>query len=267
MNNKKNDYFSIRETAKACGIGRTTLQRLTDDNLIKPAMIGENKYHYYNSRNIYDINMIQLMHECGFSKKELKSLDMSPETMSAFADRLQDKINMLTFNMENLRAASLTDTSTHVRTLSIPELRCYTTHTNLGYGIIEMANHVDKALHETIRKGFETNRYYPPFLIPEPVNFLYDDPTGKKYKCKVYIPVITKTSDPSVETVPATKAISVTFHYTSGGNRTYYKMLTDELQDLGLKPASNPRFEALFNPFNFEEDSINRIALRVSVPI
>ena len=48
MNNKKNDYYSIREAAKACGIGRTTLQRLTDDNLIKPAMIGENKYHYYN---------------------------------------------------------------------------------------------------------------------------------------------------------------------------------------------------------------------------
>ncbi len=266
---KKNSIntYSIREAARACGIGRTTLQRMTDDNLIKPAKIGENKYHYYNSRNIYDINLIQLLHECGFSKKELKSLDMSPKTMGAFADRLQDKINMLAFSMENLRAVSLSGNPTTVYTINIPELRCYTIKTDLDYGIIEMSNHVDDALHEAIKKGYETNRYYPPFIIPESENFLYDDPTDKKYKCKVYIPVITKTSDPSVETVPATKALSVTFHYTRGGNRTYYKMLTDELQDQGLKPASNPRFEALFNPFNLDEDPINKIALRVSIPV
>ena len=267
MSDKNNGFFSIREAARACGIGRTTLQRMSDDKLIKPAMVGENKYHYYNSKNIYDINMIQLMHECGFSKKELKALNMSPEIMGAFANRLQDKINMLTFNMENLRAVSLSGHPTGVKILNIPELRCYCMDTNLDYGITEMASHVDEALHETIRKGYETNRYYPPFLIPEPENFLYDDPTGKKYRCKVCIPVISKTADPKIEVLPAVKALSVTFLYKKGENRKYYKMLTDELEDLGLKPASNPRFEALFNPFNYEDDSINSIALRISVPI
>ncbi len=260
------DFYSIRQTARACGIGRTTLQRLTDSGLIKPAVIGENRYHYYDSKSIYDINTIQLLSECGFTRKQLSSLDLSDDVMASFASELQDKINILTFAMENLKAASSHDIKDLFRTTVIPELKCYMIRGSKLHTFFSMSSFVEKVLSEMVNKGLTTNKYYPPFVILDWEEFLSRQ-LDSDYNCAVCIPLSGKATGPNVVSFPQINALSVTYKYEAGSSRKFYSLLKDELRKRDLKPTGNPRVEALFNPFISEERSAENISLRLSIPI
>ena len=267
--NEKNikDFYSIRQTARSCGIGRTTLQRLTDSGLIKAASIGENRYHYYSAKNIYDINTIKLLSECGFTHKQLSSLDMTDEVMQSFADELQDKINILNFTMENLRDASKSDSRNNIKIINIPELKCYSVRTSTAHSLMHMSSLVETFLGEVIRKGLRTSGYYPPFIILENVDFMAGDIADLEYESTVCIPLEGKATDPAVVSVPQTTALSVTYKYGPGVSADQFVLLKEELRNRGLTPKGNVRAEALFNPFITDEDSYSNVALRISVPI
>ncbi len=266
MSNLITKKFSIRQTARACGIGRTTLQRLTDCGLIKPAEIGENSYHYYNAKNIYDINTIKLLSECGFTRTELSSLDMSDSSMTSFADELQDKINILTFAMENLRDASLRKPEEAFRIIKLPDLICYSEEIPEAHGFYKMSSFVEKALSEVVTRGIQTNQYYPPFTEVDSDEFMNGN-ADTHYRLRVMIPLQGKVSGPGIETAPGVTALSVTYKYQPGTSLIYFTMVKNELKARGLSPKGAPRIEALFNPFVNDENSQDNIALRLSIPI
>ena len=260
-------FYSIRQTARSCGIGRTTLQRLTDSGLIRAASIGENRYHYYSAKNIYDINTINLLSECGFTHKQLSSSDMTDEVMQSFADELQDKINILHFAMENLRDASHSNSKENIRLIKIPDLRCYSVGSNTAYSLKYMSSLVETVLGEVIHKGLKTNRYYPPFIILDNMDFMADGLMDRDYECTVCIPLDGKAMDPAVVTIPHITALSTTYKYKKDLSAERFVMLRDELERLDLVPKGKVRAEALFNPFINDEESYTNIALRISVPI
>ena len=266
MTEKVKKNFSIRQTANACGIGRTTLQRLTDNGLIKPAEIGENRYHYYNAKNIYDINTIQLLSECGFTHRQLTSLDLSDSVMQTFANELQDKINILTFAMENLRDASDNDPRAAIKIINIPEMDCYVLQSTTIYDFETMSKLVETALGSCVEAGFKINKYYPPFTILDNEK-LFTEHALRSHKCTVCIPLTAGNKGEGIRIIPQVSVLSVTYKYAEGNSRTFYKMLKDEIQRRGMTPQGPTRIEALFNPFINDERSATNIALRLSIPV
>ena len=267
MKEIKRKLFSIREAAKVCGIGRTTLQRMTDDGLIIPSQIGENRYHYYDAQNIYNINLLQNLKECGFTKKQLSGLSMSPEEMVSLANQIQDKINMLTFNMANLQSAAMSNKKSIIRILDTPDLICYTAKSARPYSFFEMSKFLENILAEVISKKYSINRYYAPFLSFDLNDFLQSDFISDTYMCTVYIPLVTKANDPDIVTVPASSYLSYTFKYRKGQTRKHLYLLKDELTKRELTPKSNPLIEVLFNPFSYDDESLSNLVMRLSVAI
>ncbi len=262
---KNNHLFSIREAAKACGIGRTTLQRMTDEGLVPPAFIGENKYHFYDARSIYDINMVEFMSECGFTRKELQTMGMSAESKAEFADKLQDKINILTFSMENLRAASFTDTN--VKIINIPSLTCCIGESDLPKSIREATLLVEDLLTETVRAGYHTNRYYPPFFIMKCEEYSLEYLTRHEFRSVCCIPVFPKSRDSKAVVIDSISALSITFPYDGQGVSEYVNLMYEEVNRRGVAPSDYPRVEALFNPFAYNAENRESIALRLSIPL
>ncbi len=262
---KNNHLFNIREAAKACGIGRTTLQRMTDEGLVPPAFIGENKYHYYDCRSIYDINMVELMSECGFTRKEISSIGLTPDSMAEFAIKVQDKINILTFNLENLRAASLTDNSFKV--IDIPALTCCTEERKVPQNIGEMSDLIETLLINTVRAGYHTNRYYPPFLILECDEFTPECYSSRNYDTICCIPVLPRSKDTGTSEIDPVTALSITFQYSAIPIKHYFDLLYNEFKSRELTAKGYPRLEALFNPFPYINGIRNSLSMRLSVPI
>lgn len=262
---KNNKLYSIREAAKACGIGRTTLQRMTDEGLVPPAFIGENKYHFYDCRSIYDINMLELMSECGFTRKEIGSIGLSPDSMAEFASKIQDKINILNFNLENLRAASITDNTFKV--INIPSLTCCTMQRKTPRNIEEMYDLIETLLSDTVKDGYHTNKYYPPFLILKCEEFSPEYYSSRNYDTVCCIPVLSKSKDTGISNTDPVTALSITFQYSVKPIKHYFDLLNRELRDRDLAAKGYPRLEALFNPFPFKDGTRNSLSMRLSVPI
>ncbi|MBR6473789.1 MAG: MerR family transcriptional regulator [Firmicutes bacterium] len=267
MNKKHKNFYSIREAAHACGIGRTTLQRMSEEGLIVPAEIGENKYHYYDERNIYDINMIHNFSECGFTRKELKKLDMTPEVMLEFADQIQNKINILTFNMENLRTASLSHTQSVFRLINIPPITCLVFPDDEEHTFLDLSTLVKKSIRQAIQRGYTTDRYYPPYVVLHINNYMTSDLSGDRFRATICVPVVTKSEASDIMRFPAATLLSVTYPGKKGDTRKHLRLLRDNLAKNGYTPKGDPLIEALFNPFNYEEDSMNMVALRLGIPI
>ena len=266
MSNTKNLY-TIRQASHSCGIGRTTLQRMEEDGMVEPAFIGENKYHYYDAKTIYDINMLTLFQECGFSRTELRKIRAMDDPLKAFEKILQNRINVLTFNLQNVKAASRADLPPEFVLMDIPDLTCFVTEGKATYSLNTMYKLVSTSIDKVVQKGLLTNKYYTPFLILRNLSQGGPSSKGSSSYYSMCIPIADHRDIAGIQTIKGGHALAVTFVYKEGLGKEYIRLLYNELERSGLEPKSSLRAEALFNPLTPRYDKSKRMLLRLSVMI
>ncbi|MCL2140345.1 MAG: MerR family transcriptional regulator [Dehalococcoidia bacterium] len=93
MSNKK--YFSVSEFAKFSRTTQETLRHYDRIGLLSPISRGNNKYRYYDGRQISTINMIRTFQTFGMSLEEIKTLrdDQSHESLNELFESQLDRID------------------------------------------------------------------------------------------------------------------------------------------------------------------------------
>lgn len=85
----KNNYFSISETAKLSNITRQTLIYYDKKNILKPALIDENKYRYYTMSQIETLKIINMLKTFGTTLNTIKEY-IDNKDKEGFLDLLED---------------------------------------------------------------------------------------------------------------------------------------------------------------------------------
>ena len=101
MNEKLKNLFKITEAAKACGISRSTLMRLEEKGLIKPAYISkESGRRYYDNYNIARILEIEKFKNMGLSNEDIIDFYKSGGQISKILSPLEEMLSNLQRSVE-----------------------------------------------------------------------------------------------------------------------------------------------------------------------
>ena len=99
--------FTIREAARASGVGRTTLLRMEECGFLTPYRIDEKTgYRYYDAQNIAQIGQYQLLQELDLTRNEITDIYYQNIDMSEFVRAQREKVTrhmLLTVNVLRMR--------------------------------------------------------------------------------------------------------------------------------------------------------------------
>ena len=71
--------FTIAQAANACSVSRSTLLRMEEEGLLKPARHNDGRYRYYDVQNIMEAMQIYSMHRMGLTRSQIRPLIDTPE--------------------------------------------------------------------------------------------------------------------------------------------------------------------------------------------
>lgn len=66
--------YTVQELAKLSGVSIRTLRYYDEIGLLKPAFIGDNKYRYYQKKQLLLLQQILFFKELGFELKQIQKI-------------------------------------------------------------------------------------------------------------------------------------------------------------------------------------------------
>lgn len=154
MSKDKNEYLTIGEFAKICGIPKHILFHYDQIKLFQPEIIKENGYRYYSFRQFDTFSIISALKRLGMPLKEIKKY-MDERNPAKLVDLLEQKSNEVSKEIKKLK-------NTKREIDSLKELT--ENALSVDYNMIETAYHKSmKALCSTLMDNDNDNSY-PNFL-------------------------------------------------------------------------------------------------------
>lgn len=104
--------YTVSAFAKLCGVTVRTLKYYEERHLLKPALIAENGYRYYNHGQMDEVSAILLFKDYGFSLDEISGmmkqddLDGIQKRMDTLLSIIEDRKRRLQIQEENIRYTS-----------------------------------------------------------------------------------------------------------------------------------------------------------------
>lgn len=101
-----NNLITTGQFAKLCNLSKDTILYYDKIGLLKPDVITDNGYRYYNPEKYLDIVMIRMLSEIGISLKEIgdymKNMDMArfKELLNIHNDTLKKQKAQLDFRIK-----------------------------------------------------------------------------------------------------------------------------------------------------------------------
>ena len=264
---KPSKLFTIRETARTCNIGRTTLQRLTDEKLVEPAYMGENSYHYYNVVNIYNISLIQILKSCGIYGKRLEAIGSSTESLTAVRDELRDKVNILTFALDFFGMMADPEEAGKMRILHLPESKTFSYKSPEPVYFGDIPVFLEEIICDFVKRGLTLSSFYPPFVQFDSTDAVEYNGKYPCYRVTGCLVLGKESRDKEIISLPAIEVITVAFKYSAEKLTENYHVLLDEIERTGHVKAGPPRMETLFTPFARTPEYAEESLLRLSIPI
>lgn len=262
----KYSLFTISQAAHACGVSRSTILRMEDKGLLKPAYINpESKRRYYDPYNISRIMHVLKFQEMGFSKDEIAAYFSSQGDANPMLSSLEERIRYLQQIIEEFQIRSLKKPNLLVEVTTLPEVVCCvykTTGLTLEEKTMETYNFYRKCVSEGCVLTAE-----PLFIINERTDYLEGKLTNEPYPYYACVPVDPKHASATAKRFPASKALSV-FYYGDykNLNRAWLK-LGEEVRRRGLTPIDFPRGIAIVAPYTGREIDPQRHCGKVVVPV
>jgi DNA-binding transcriptional MerR regulator len=91
---EKDQYLKISDFAKLCGVTKDTLFHYEDIGILKPEIIRDNGYRYYNIQQFFTFEIVSILKEAGTPLKEIKWYIEHLDT-DHYITLLSDKLEVL----------------------------------------------------------------------------------------------------------------------------------------------------------------------------
>lgn len=258
--------FTISQAAHACSISRSTLMRLEEKGLIKPAYIHpESGRRYYDPYNISRILHVQKFRAMGFSTQEIIHYFSSKGNAAAMLASLEERLQRLKQGIEEIRIRALDAPNLSVAITTLPEVVCCM-HKTVGLTPEEKTVETYNFYHQCIREGCALSPE-PLFIINERTDYLEGKITSEPYPYYACIPVNPGQAPKTAKRFPPCKAICVFYYGNYGGIDKAWLKLGEEVRRRGLTPAGFPRAIAIVAPYTGREVDPNRYCGKFVLPI
>ena len=117
--------FQISEAARACGVSRSTLLRMEEKGLLKPAYVSEESgRRYYDNFNIAQIMQVEKFKSMGLNSEEIIRYYESGGQIKPLRAALEYKLCELQNGVEELRLRSAEPGTYSISETIIPETVC-----------------------------------------------------------------------------------------------------------------------------------------------
>ena len=264
MENDKKGLFRIAEAAHACGVSRSTLMRMEESGLLKPAYVSEESgRRYYDNFNVAHVLQVQKFKAMGLSREEIIRYFTSGGQVAETLSVLENRLFELQRGVEELRLRATPAESISVSIMTIPETVCCMRRA-MGRTVADKYNVMFEFYSECVRKGYCLSEE-PLFAISERSDYLHGYIGKEDFPFYVCVPVKNKTAE-SV-TLPACKVLSVLYYGDYDGVDNAWLTLGEEVKKRNLKPVGSPRVLGIVAPYTGREITTKRYCHRLVVPV
>lgn len=270
MNSTTNEsaysLFSIRQAARACNLSRSTLIRLEDKGLLKPAYTdADNGYRYYSNDNINRILQIQKFQWMGFSTEEICSYYTSGGKADELLASLEKKLTVLQQQVAEMRLRSHGVPDMSLSIIKIPEIVCCARKYQ-GFLVQDKYHATYDFFHECVEKGIALAPK-PLFLINERTDYLEGKITSTPYDFYICIPVLPEQAPKDAVHIPACNALSLLVYGNYSNINEAHLYLGEQVFKRGLTPAGYVRSIALVAPYVGKEIDPNMYCSQLVLPV
>ncbi len=262
----KNKLFQISETAHTCGISRSTLMRLEEKGLIKPAYIDkENGYRYYDNHNIGHILQIEKFKTMGLDNKEIIEYFVGGGEIKGLLTAMEERLQELQNCVEELRIRSKKEKTISVSIIKQPAVLCMMKLCE-GHTIADKYNFMYDFYTECIKKGCVLSGE-PLFSMSKRDDYLKGYITDNSYPFYVCVPVKKTKEAKEAILLKEQKALSLIYYGSYDGNKEAWLALGKEVNERKLIPDGLPRALGIVAPYTGREIEEKRYCTRFILPI
>lgn len=264
MDEKLKNLFKITEAAKACGISRSTLMRLEEKGLIKPAYISkESGRRYYDNYNIARILEIEKFKNMGLSNEDIIDFYKSGGQISKILSPLEEMLSNLQRSVEELKIKSHKEGDILIEMINLPQTICMMKKA-IGSTPKDKYDAMYAFYTECVKKGCVLSDE-PLFDIHERNDFLNGHLTNEPYSFYVCVPLREKFEGSVI--LPACKALSVLYYGDYEKSDDCWLIINEELKKRNLKPGGLPRAIGIIAAYSGREIAENRYCSRFVIPV
>lgn len=263
---KKNEkfLFQISEAARACGVSRSTLMRMEEKGILKPAYVSkESGRRYYDNFNIAQIIQVEKFKSMGLSSKEIIRYYESGGQIEPLRAALEYKLYELQNGVEELQIRSAEPGTYSISEMIIPEVVCFMSK-SMGHTIKDKYEASFNAFAECVRKGYRLSDE-PLFTISDRSDYLSGHIGAEDYPLYSCIPLKEKT--PEAVVLPRCKVFSFLYYGSYDDIDEAWLTFGREINKRNLKPTGLPRVLGLVAPYTGKEIAQKRYCSRFVVPI
>mgnify|MGYP004571971799 FL=1 len=266
MEKSTKKLFQITETARACGLSRSTLMRLEEKGLLTPAYIApDSGRRYYDNHNVARIMQIEKFRNMGLRTADITAYFTQGGEPSAMLTALETRLHDLQRSVEELRLRAEKSGSISVQVMTLPAVTCRIRRCTV-LTLEERYNAMYDFYSECVRKGCVLSDE-PLFSISERTDYLEGRIGDTPFPYSVCVPVHKTKAAADAVTLPACRVLSVLYYGDYSGLDEAWLTLGREVKARGLTPTGDPRILGIVAAYTGREIATSRYCSRLVLPI
>ena len=260
-------FFATNQVCQSCGLSRSTILRMEDRGLLKPAFIDpKTGIRRYDNYNVAQIMQIKRFLEMGLSYDEVDLYYRSDGTSRELLAQVEEKYLRFKRAYEDIKLR--VDKREHLSFafVELPEYVCYAREFH-GATVEDSYRAMYGLHHEAVEKGYRLSATEPLFVIQERTEYLegtFADAPGDFICC---VPL--EPEDPPAEATvyPPCRGFSCLGYGDYSQRNALFNEFGRELRERGIKPAGHLRVLGLVAPYVGRDISHTDFVTRLVVPV
>lgn len=262
------ELFSIHQVCQSCDLSRSTILRLEERGLLKPASIDpKTGYRRYDNHNVSLIMQVKLFLHMGMSYDDIVLYYQSNGTSPELMERMEERFLLFKRALDEVRLRLERKEYLHFDFVELPEYVCRVRKAR-GATLEEHYQTMYQLYHETVEEGCRLLASEPLFVIKERTDFLegsFQAEWEENYVCCV--PLEPDRAPEDAVVYPSCQALSCLAYGSYTQLPTLLNAMGREVRERGLKPAGYVRVLGLVAPYTGRDISQNNYVTRLVLPI
>ena len=264
----ENNYFTIGQVCKVCGISRSTILRLEEKGLLTPAHCDEQSgYRYYDNHNINKVLQIKAFQDMGLQYEDIKDFYDSEGNSTVFIKKLAHIASISKRTLEEMQLRSDNKNHLSCELIDLPDYICFA-RSFTGKDLMDKYNDMYGLCHEAYTKGYRMIATEPLFILNQYDEFFGMIPEDSDIHYTCCMPVEPDCASDETTLIPGGKALSVLYY----GDNLHDKqkipqLISEKLKELNLKRTEIVRGLCLVAPYMGREIKPDKFVSRLMVPV
>lgn len=208
------ELFTIGAIAQSFGVSDNTIRRMEAAGLLKPALIKESGYRYYDTDNISRIKMILTLRAFGLVYDDMRTFFEEPWDFTPVYSKLYEKKLLLDVLLENAKLYMKPDNPDELYLISHNELEFFKRDYPLTFPITmsQLDDISAQAFRDAIREKYPIDYNKPLTFMCDCMDYTTFNPL-ELTELTLMVPLRYKVDMPDAYTVPPSTIVSMPWYY------------------------------------------------------